>query len=226
ARWLYLVEGGDYGWHLGWQHLPGMGSWNSERLWEMQDQSTAAYIIPPVAHIGHGPAGIAFYPGTGLPEQYQDHFFMCDFPGGVRTFTVQPKGAGFELGRLDTFLWELWPVDVDFGVDGGLYVLDWVQGWEKPGKGRLYRAFEPSSAGKPIVRETRDLLYGGLTSKSVDELAILLSHQDMRVRTEAHFALATRGLKATNALLNFALQSPRELARIHSIWALGMIARE
>ena len=89
ARWLYVVEGGDYGWQVGWQHLPKMGAWNAERLWELAATNTAAYVIPPIAHVGHGPAGVAFYPGTGLPNEYRNHFFMCDFPGGVQTFAVR-----------------------------------------------------------------------------------------------------------------------------------------
>ena len=226
ARWLYVVEGGEYGWHLGWQHLPGMGPWNSELLWEMPDKNNVAYIIPPVGHIGHGPAGLTYYPGTGLPDAYRNHFFMCDFPGGVRTFTVRTRGAGFELAKEEPFLWELWPVDVDFGLDGGLYVLDWVQGWEKPGKGRLYRAFEPESAQQPILQEVRELLGGAIKSKNVDELGALLAHQDMRVRTEAHFALASRGLEATNVLMQVALNSPHDLARIHAIWGLGLVAKK
>ena len=226
ARWLYVVEGGEYGWHLGWQHLPGMGPWNSELLWEMEDKRSAAYIIPPVGHIGHGPAGLTFYPGTGLPDAYRNHFFMCDFPGGVRAFTVRSRGAGFELTKQEPFVWELWPVDVDFGLDGGLYVLDWVQGWEKPGKGRLYRVFEPDATQLPIIQETRALLSGGLKSKNVDELGTLLAHQDMRVRTEAHFALAKRGLESTNVLMQVALNSPNDLARIHAIWGLGLVAKK
>ena len=50
--------------------------------------------------IGHGPAGVAYYPGTGLPEAWRDHFFVCDFPGGVRAFTLQPSGASYKQGGL------------------------------------------------------------------------------------------------------------------------------
>lgn len=225
ARWLYVVEGGDYGWHIGWQHLPRMGAWNAEGLWELAPKNTATYLLPPIAHIGHGPAGLAFYPGTGLPDSYRNHFLMCDFPGGVHSFAVQSRGAGFEVYDLRQFLWELYPVDVDFGPDGGAYVLDWVQGWEKTGKGRLFRIFQEQSALDPLVAQTRDLLAQGFTGRTIEQLGTLLSFADMRVRTEAQFELASRGLTATNLLAEIALDSPNELARMHAIWALGQVAR-
>ena len=88
ARWTLLLQGADYGWRIGWQWLPKMGAWNSERLWQMPGTNTAAYLVPPVAHVGHGPAGIAYNPGTGLGTAYADTFFLSGFPGGVRTFRV------------------------------------------------------------------------------------------------------------------------------------------
>jgi quinoprotein glucose dehydrogenase len=97
ARWVYVAEGGEGGWHYGWQNQPKLGLWNSERLWAIEPTNTGAYILPPVAHIGHGPAGVAYYPGVGLPTRYANHFFMADFPGGVRSFALQQKGASFEV---------------------------------------------------------------------------------------------------------------------------------
>ncbi|MGZ8940355.1 MAG: HEAT repeat domain-containing protein, partial [Limisphaerales bacterium] len=225
ARWLYVVEGGDYGWHIGWQHLPRMGSWNSERLWELAPTNTAAYVIPPIAHIGHGPAGLAYYPGTGLPNQYRNHFFMCDFPGGVQSFTVQPRGAGFDVANVRQFLWDLFPVDVDFGPDGGVYVLDWVQGWDKTGKGRLFRIFGENTAKDPLVEQTRMLLADGMTRRTPNELGELLAYADLRIRLEAQFELAARGVEGTNVLAQVALNSPNDVARLHGIWGLGQFAR-
>lgn len=225
ARWLYVVEGGDYGWHYGWQHLPKMGAWNAEALWDLPPTNTAAYVIPPIAHIGHGPAGVAFYPGTGLPNQYRDHFFMCDFPGGVHSFAVQNQGAGFAVTDLKQFLWDLYPVDVDFGPDGGAYVLDWVQGWDKTGKGRLFRIVDEKSAKDPLVEQTRTLLADGMTQRTPEELGRLLGFPDMRVRMEAQFELAARGPAMANILAEAALKATSVVARLHGIWGIGQLAR-
>ena len=98
ARWHYVVEGADHGWRMGWQWLPKMGAWNSEKLWANAPTNHAAYIVPSLAHIARGPAGLAFTPGTGLPPQYDNHFFLCDFPSDVLTWTNQPA-RGLLRGR-------------------------------------------------------------------------------------------------------------------------------
>lgn len=225
ARWVYVVEGLDAGWHIGWQHAPKMGAWNAEQLWALAPTNTAAYILPPVAHIGHGPAGIAYYPGVGLPLRYTNHFFMADFPGGVRSFAMLPRGATFEAYDVHDFAWELYPSDVDFGPNGGLYVLDWVQGWEKTGKGRLYRVFDPVAAADPLVQDSKVTLAGGVANRTLPQFTKLLGHADMRVRLEAQFTFVEVGVVATNQLMDVARRDKNELARLHALWAIGQLGR-
>jgi quinoprotein glucose dehydrogenase len=236
ARWVYVVEGADNGWTMGWQWLPKMGDWNSEKLWACGATNQAAYIVPAVAHIGHGPAGLAYYPGTGLPDPFKDHFFLCDYPGGIRSFTVEPEGAGFKANlpqdslvnnsgeKMDGKLfWNLWPVDVDFGSEGGIYVMDWPNGWEKNSKARLYRLHDPAIDKNPLVIETKRILAEGMQKKTVEQLIALLSHPDMRVRQDAQFALAKKKEDSVQLLISVAQGNPQQLARIHALWALGQI---
>jgi quinoprotein glucose dehydrogenase len=214
ARWVYVVEGGDSGWRFGYQYLPKGGPWLAEKLWEAAD--TAPYRLPPVGHVGHGPSGVAFNPGTGLPPAYDRHFFMADFPGSVKAFSVRPKGASFELADVKDFLRELMPTDVDFGPDGAVYVLDWVEGWTKTGKGRIFRVFDPAVRQDPDVRETRKLLAGGVPADPT-----LLAHRDFRVRQAAQFALAGEG--RADALAQAAARGSTLFARLHGVWGLGQI---
>ncbi len=255
ARWEYIVEGGDYGWRIGWQHLPKLGAWNSEHLWELTPTNAAAYLLPPVALISHGPAGNAYYPGTGLPERFKNHFFLADFPGGVRHFEVKPDGAGFTVDNPQNYLldnsldklegkliWGLYPVDVDFGPDGGAYVADWVVGWEKTAKGRIFRLHDPEVDKDPLTLETKKLLAEGMEKHSFKDLGVLLGHADMRVRLAAQYELAERGFsrrklnygpleirvpgnKSLDALMEVAQKSKNQLARLHAIWGIGQIAR-
>jgi quinoprotein glucose dehydrogenase len=225
ARWVYVAEGGDGGWQYGWQNLPKAGAWNTEKLWEMEGTNTAAYVLPPVALIGHGPAGICYYPGVGLPARYSNHFFMADFPGGVRSFALEPKGATFQVTDLHDFVWEMYPVDVDFGPRGGLYVLDWVNGWEKTGKGRIYRIYDPVAAADPMVEDARKILAAGVANRPLSDFSKLLEHPDMRVRLEAQFTFAEVGPVATNHLFGIARSNPNPLARLHALWALGQIGK-
>ena len=51
---------------------------------------------------------------------------------------MKPKGASFELVDSQQFVWSILATDVEFGYDGGVYVSDWVDGWDGAGKGRIY----------------------------------------------------------------------------------------
>ncbi|MDG1889696.1 MAG: PQQ-dependent sugar dehydrogenase [Verrucomicrobiota bacterium] len=251
ARLAYLVEGGDSGWHIGWQWLPGMGAWNAENLWKTREENSGEYLIPPVAHIGHGPAGFAYYPGSGMPDRFKDHFFLADFPGGIRFFKVDPAGAGFRLSRGSTqlenndrhtlegkLLWGLSPVDVTFGPRPGVYVADWIKGWEKTGKGRIFRV-QAEDYNVSAFKEVQAMLQEGLKETSIRELGGLLSHQDMRVRLEAQFELVARheqpsssvvkvlsgafSVSALDELTRVAQKGKNLLGRYHAIWGLGQL---
>jgi quinoprotein glucose dehydrogenase len=217
ARIVHVVEGGDSGWRIGYQHLPDGGPWDREGLWKGQ----AAYQIPPVGHLGHGPAGLTHDPGTGLPPKYEGCFLLADFPGGVHSFRLKAKGASYELAGSEHFLWDLYPTDVEVGLDGAVYVTDWVQGFEKSQKGRIFRVADPETAKDPRVLQVRRILAEGMSSRSPDDLSGLLGHADQRVRMAAQFELAERRDEATLAAT--AQKPGPSLGRLHALWGLGQI---
>jgi quinoprotein glucose dehydrogenase len=238
ARWHYVVEGADHGWRMGWQWLPKMGAWNSERLWANAPTNHAAYIVPSLAHIARGPAGLAFNPGTGLPPEYDGHFFLCDFPADVLTWTNRVKGAYFETGPVTHFFGKLGPSDITFGVEGGVYVSDWTPTFEKTGKGRIYHVYDPATDQSAIVQETKRLLARGTTGLGSERLAELLSHPDRRIRMEAQFELAARArsallagssetaaLKLAREIAAIARSNTNRLARLHAVWAFDQVCR-
>jgi quinoprotein glucose dehydrogenase len=139
-----------HGWRIGYQHITtprATGPWKQENLYALPDENTAAYVIPPIAHIGSGPSGITYYPGTSLPVKYDNHFFLTDFRAGpsssVMSFAMKPKGAGFELVDKEAFVGGIVPTDVEFGPEGGAYISDWIGGFPKTQKGRIYRVTSP-----------------------------------------------------------------------------------
>lgn len=233
ARLIDLIEGGDSGWHMGWQYLTepvARGPWNAENLWKPQSEGNdAAHSLPPLANFSDGPSGLAFNPGVaGLPDRYNDHFFLADFRGtpgnsGIRSFAVEANGASFKPVDQHQFLWSILATDVDFPPSGGMYVSDWIEGWGQPGKGRIYHlTFEnPDHAA---IAEVASLLAEGFDGRATDELIALLGHADQRVRQRAQFALADRGEEAI-APLKEALGSEEEMVRLHALWGLGQIAR-
>ena len=233
ARWVYVVEGGDSGWRVGWQFLttPNQrGAWLSEKMCYPQFDGQAAYLIPPVANIANGPAGLAYYPGTGLNGQFKDKFFLCDFRGGtgsgIHSFGVTPRGAGFELVDRSDFIWDVLVTDGDFGYDGCFYLTDWVNGWNQTGKGRIYRVFDPETRGSAAVAEVKQLFATGFAQRPAAELAALLAHADQRVRQEAQFALVAQGATAALVLRSLLEGSGDSVARLHAVWGLGQLLRQ
>ncbi len=235
ARLVYIVDGGESGWNMAFQTIPEpylTGPWHAEKLWHMPHAGQPAWIVPSVGALGAGPSGFTFYSGVGLPERYRSHFFMCNYTGngGIESFAVKPKGAGFEIVDYHDFLKPIMATDVEFGYDGKMYVSDFVKlEWNGPGGcGRVYTLSDPALRDDPLIRQTRELFKTGFTQRSLEELAALLRHADRRVRLRAQFALAERGEAAINVLSSIAKQAPtagEQLARLHAVWGLGQIGR-
>ena len=234
ARWVYVVEGGDSGWRIGYQFMEApysRGPWNEEKLWHPAFAGQAGYIVPPIANIADGPSGLTYDPGVSLlPAQFRNHFFLVDFRGssgssGIRTFTLTTKGASFQIVNPRQFVWSVLATDVDFGPDGALYFSDWVKGWDKPNKGRIYRVVDRTRTDDPQFREVQRLLAQGMERQTEDALARLLAYPDVRIRQEAQFELAARGEEGWRTLARIARLKEITLARIHAAWGLGQAAR-
>ncbi len=245
ARWVAVLPGSDAGWRMYYQYLPDRGPFNREKLWHTYNpESTPAYIVPPVANISDGPSGLAFYPGTGLSEHFKDRFFLADFRGnaassGIRTFRVKPEGAFFKVDDMEQTIWNILATDIDFGPDGRLYLADWVFGWVGEKKGRVYTFQDKEAANQPVALEVKQLLNEGVTKKTEQELADLLSHPDRRVRYESQFELVARTLasarseppqhlanpggQAARSLIKTAKTPGPMLGRIHALWAIAQV---
>ena len=227
-RLVYVVEGGDSGWRVGYQHPP-LGKervpWKAEQIWvsfgSSQDRYNgkenpnpntdlgvrpAAYL-PPVTNIGDGPSGLLFDPGTGISPKFRGHFFLCHSKGSyakseIHAFTVNEKGSTFELDQSTPFVSFVHSPDLDVGPDGAIYFLDWSETMRKTARGRIFKLSDPAVMSDPLTLETKALLEQGMGKRSLAELASLLAHTDRRVRMEAQFALATKGTDAAADLAN------------------------
>ncbi|MCM2375033.1 PQQ-dependent sugar dehydrogenase [Rhodopirellula sp. ICT_H3.1] len=222
ARVVALLEGGDSGWRMHYQYLPDRGPFGRQKLWEPHQDNKPAHLVPPIANLTDGPAGLAFYPGTGFGSRLKDRFLICDFRGGpsnsgIRSFELKNAGAFYSLGDNDQPVWNVLATDIAFGPGGGMFVSDWVDGWEGLGKGRIYRITDPSQQNDPIVAEVRELLASNVADASIDELSQRLEHTDRRVRLAAQWELARRG--AVDALIATASSSELDPRfRLHGFW--------
>jgi quinoprotein glucose dehydrogenase len=231
ARIVQIIDGGETGWRMPYQYLESpvsRGAWNENGLWKPRHDGQPAYIVPPIANFTDGPSGLTYSPGVGLPANLARTFFLADFRGGtgisgVRRFQLTPDGATFKLGDNDIFLWQLVVTDVEFGYDGAMYLLDWVEGWTKPNRGRIYRLYHPDYRSQGA--DTARLMAQGINGLDTPALGNLLAHADQRVRLRAQFALATRP-ESADLLAQIALVHTNQLARLHAIWATGQLARK
>jgi quinoprotein glucose dehydrogenase len=237
-RWVYLVEGGDSGWRVGWQHNPlgkDYNPWLAEQMWEprAQDKNQPAYILSPILNIPDGPSGIVHYPGTGLPAEFRGHFFVCGFKGtsarsAITHLKVREQGAGFAVENAPAqFVGDVQATDIDFGPDSRIYFSEWGEGWEGTGRGRIFRMeHTPSQTAQAAqIGEVKTLLAEGFAARPVAELARLLGHADQRIRLRAQWALAKRveGLEELRQAASKKENPP--LARLHGIWGVAQAAR-
>lgn len=228
ARFVQIVPGADSGWRIGYQWLSDRGAWNREKLWETRHPGQPEWVFAPLALVGDGPSGLVYDPGQGLPDRYRDCFFLCDFRGGasyssVRALRLQRLGAGYELASMQQPIQGVLATDVDFGPDGSLYVSDWVDGWTKTGKGRLYRVRTEAMANDLALRNTAQLLAGDFAARPAAQLRTLLAHPDRRVRQGAEFGLVDQG--ARDVLADVAKQGENRLARVVALFGLGVLGR-
>ena len=232
-RLVHVVEGGDSGWRVGYQHAPmgNAGPWNRERLWLPRHAGQPANHLAPLANLEDGPSGITYYPGTGLNDSYRGALFITTFVGnvarsGIFAYKLKSAGATYAVDTAERFLGGALPTDVKFGPDGRLYWSDWADGWPKSKRGRIYAVTDPAHAKDPIIAETKALIAADHTQQSTTELAALLGHADMRVRRAAQFELAARKSDGLAALTRVATQTTTPLyARLHAIWGLGQMAK-
>ena len=235
-RLVYLVEGGDSGWRVGYQHPPmGKGGpWIREGLWKTAFKDRPAYLLPPVCNIEDGPSGLTYYPGTGLTPEYKGHFFITHFKGsiarsGIQTYTIEENGATFRPTSSKQFMGGVLPTDVTFGPDGVLYLSDWVDGWPKSQKGRIYgiSPAKPDPAQAAQSAALAKLLAEGFAQRDDAALEKLLAHPDRRARLEAQLELASRGDKSLGLFRKVANnKSADKLARLHAVWGLTQLGRK
>lgn len=234
-RLTYLIDGSDSGWRINWQ----LGKYRDERnnqykVWMDENYYTprfdgqAAHLLPPIAPYHSGPTGMTYNPGTAWSEEWRDHFFVVEFVGsaprsGIHAFTLEPKGASFELSSDRDIFRGLQATGIDFGPDGALYMSDWVEGWQRSEKGRIWKMDVAEGADSELRRDTQALLGADFGELDTERLREHLAHADMRVRQKAQFELVARDER--ELLETVAARGADQLARIHAIWGLGQLSR-
>jgi quinoprotein glucose dehydrogenase len=238
ARVVHVVEGSDSGWRQDVQSLPSRGPWNREKIWhtydDPKDPVRPAWTLPPVAHVGAGPSGILYYPGTGENSRYDEHIFLVDFYGSgatVHTFRMDPAGAWFALADKGIYYKGKTVTDIAMGYDGRMYLSDWGGGWSPNPNGSIFTIENRtvhSVAGGAIIDEVESLFAGGFDTLETPRLVKLLGHRDQRVRLAAQYELAEPARDAAAVVARVAADTSgaaSTLAQVHAIWCLRQMAR-
>lgn len=237
-RLVHIVEGSDAGWRSNWQYGkytdPKNNTykvWMEEQLFKPRWDGQAAYIIPPIRNYHNGPTGMVYNPGTALGSTWKNSFFLVEFVGNpsrshIWEFKLKPKGASFDFESEVDIVSGILPTGIEFGIDGSLYVADWINGWGTKNYGRVWKldVSDDKNDLKSIREETEKLMQLDYTKQSGDELFTLLHYDDMRIRQKAQFELATRGNKGLDVFNKAIAQKDHQLARIHAIWGIGQMA--
>jgi quinoprotein glucose dehydrogenase len=238
ARVVDVVEGAYSGWQRGHQAFQKFTNliygtrrhdtnWMRERHWDMDSPLRPRAILAPAGWVSKGPSGLAYNPGTGLSEKWDNHFFVCDFVGAnsaVIGFRMEPNGAGFKVERKENFVSGMLCTDIEFGYDSKAYVTDYVGSWPTHGFGNIFTFEDTKETAKPETKEVRTLFAEGINKMEPQALAKLLRHPDMRVRLRAQIALS--GDAANRDILSAATSSAEPVTtRLHGVWGLGNLAR-
>jgi quinoprotein glucose dehydrogenase len=252
GRLVYLIEGGDSGWHHGHQVLmnfrnqlklrtpnythPGhkeipLNAWTAEAIWEPQHEGRPAHALPPIDKVSWGPSGLVYnYGVTAMPERYDGHFWVCNFGGAngdLEAFSVKEAGAGFSVAHKEVFMVGLGNTDVEFGPDGKMYLSCFNNsGWYKQDLGNIYTltSGEAEKAKAELLEATGKLLTTPVLGLEAAALDEWLGHADLRVRQRAQFELARRGAKEVFAAA--VAQTGNRFKRLHGLWGLGQLARK
>lgn len=221
SRWLYVVEGGDYGWRIGFQLLPQCGPFQTEGI--SDPAVDVPWRVPPIGQLSKAPGGLAAYPGIGFPKEFDGCFMLADFAGEIIRIHVAERGAGFRIRQHATFATVNCPTDVKFGPDGSLFVSDWMWPYQMRGQGRVIRIGHPSSQQRDNVEQVKRLLVSALPNATPDELTTLLDHPSQRVRWSAQARLVASGESASRKIIK-GWEQRSDRAKRQACWALGQLA--
>ena len=244
----YLIEGGDSGWHAGFQSLMTFAKtlelrsykyaekqslfnpWMDQQMWKVRNDNQPAFILPGIAQLDGGPSGFTYNPGGSWGERLRNSFFLVLFKGApsetyISRFKLKADGASYALKSSERFWGGFNAADVEFGPNGKLYASEFnYSGWGPQNQGAFYTLSPTDQTLQKRMKQDEGVLLTAFDAQDTSSLLELLNYDHQKVRQRAQFALAKRP-EAVDALIKLALDVQREeLARLHALWALGQMA--
>lgn len=176
---------------------------------------------------GHVHIGAMFYQGDNWPEQYRGQFFTLNQHGRrANQEHVERHGSGYIARHRPDFFktsdaWFL-GLDLRYGPDGGVFVLDWSDTGECHERDGVHR-----NSGRifKITHGTPQPVHADLTRLTPAELAALHTHRNEWFARQARVELAARADKGAAAAELRALfdQTPDITHKLSALWTLQVI---
>ena len=181
---------------------------------------------------GHAHSGLMIYQGDNWPDSYRGALLTLNLHGlRANVDRLERSGSGYVGKHAPDFFTTTDPwfrgIDLGYGPDGGVFVLDWSdigECHENDGvhrtSGRIYKI----TYGQPAAPKIRDV------SKLTDsELVVLLTHKNEWFARQARHQLqqraaAGRDLSSLAAPLQKLFAEDRDVThRLRALWALHSI---
>ena len=200
TRICHVLPGGNYGY---FPRGAGQSHWHEEQ----------PGIVHKTLRTGFGsPTGIQFYEGSLLPKQYHNTLLHTDAgPRELRAFTRKPKGAGYELDKVNMLTsTDTWfrPSDVCTAPDGSVFVADWYDpgvgghGMGDHTRGRIYRVTPAGHKGYKVPEVN-------LAAVKYEGYREAFQSPNLAVRALAFQSAQLQGADAITAIANAILNGGR-----------------
>lgn len=180
-----------------------------------------------MAHEGYSPRfpqAFIYYEGGTMPQINGQIVVAMSLTNRVQASQVFKDGSTFRtidtLPLVTTEDKTFRPVDIEVGLDGGIYVADWVDvrlshlnpmdTWDKT-NGRIMRLVPKGGARQPVM---------DLRKKTTDELIGLLTHPNREYREHARRLLAERPEPIAAKLEGMLARN--EPAALEALWVLNL----
>ena len=137
---------------------------------------------------------------------------------------MAPKGGSFEIKDIKDIVGGIVPTGITFAADGALYINDWKDSYDKKPTGRIWKLDVNEGLKNRNRTSTQNLLKNGLKGMNPEDLAVLLEHEDKRVRLASQFELVK--LADLTTFLKVVTKSKNLFAQLHAIWGIGQLGRK